>query len=56
MGDVFKEQIVKRKQTIRDTAIRICLVVLVFLIFFVSFLLLQAFAVVITAVAGFGLS
>ena len=54
MGDVFKEQIVKRKPTFKDTAIRVCLIVLVILIFFISLMLLQAFAVIITAAAGFG--
>ena len=29
MGDVFKEQIVKRQSTIKDTAIRVCLWILV---------------------------
>jgi len=55
MGDVFKEQIVKRKQTVKDTAIKICLIVLVILIFFVTMMSpLGPFAVIITAAAGFG--
>jgi len=54
LGDVFKEQIVKRKPTVKDTVIRVLLIVLVILIFFASALLVQALAVVITAVAAFG--
>ena len=55
MGDVFKEQIVKRKGTAKDAAIRVGLVVAVFLVFFVTLISpLGAFAVVITAAAGFG--
>jgi len=54
MGDVFKEQIVKRKSTVKDAAIRVCLIILVVLIFFISFMIIPAFAVIITAAAGFG--
>jgi len=54
MGDIFKEQLVKRKQTTKDTAIRVCLVVLVVLIFFLAILTIGAFAIIITAAAGFG--
>ena len=54
MGDVFKEQIVKRKPTFKDTLIRVCLIVLVVLIFFVMIMILGEFAVIITAAAGFG--
>jgi len=54
MGDVFKEQIVKRKPTIKDTAIRICLIIVVIMIFIISITYLGAFGVLITAVAGFG--
>jgi len=54
MGDVFKEQIVKRKQTFKDAVMRVGLIILVLLIFFVTLATLQAFAVIITAAAGFG--
>ena len=54
MGDIFKEQIVKRKQTAKDVAIRICLVVLVILIFFVMLYLIGQFAVMVVFAAGFG--
>ena len=54
MGDVFKEQIVKRKTTAKDTIIRICLVILVILIFFVALMVIPSLAVIIAAAAGFG--
>ena len=54
MGDVFKEQLVKRKSTFKDSAIKVCLVLVVVLIFMISFLFLQGFAIIVTAVAGFG--
>ena len=55
MGDVFKEQIVQRKQTAKDVAIRICLGILVVLIFFVSTAIgLAQFSVLVTAAAAFG--
>ena len=55
MGDVFKEQIVKRKQTPKDAAIRICLIILVVLIFLAAIGIgLAQFSVIIAAVAGFG--
>jgi len=55
MSDVFKEQIVQRKQTFKDVAIRICLIILVFLIFIVSFAIgLGPLAVFVVAAAGFG--
>ena len=55
MGDVFKEQIIKRKATFKDTAIRICLIILVVLIFFAALAMgLGGLAVLIGAAAGFG--
>jgi len=54
MTDVFKEQIVKRKQTGKDTLIRIGLIIAVILIFFITFQLVAPFAVIITAAAAFG--
>jgi len=55
MGDVFKEQIVKRKQTTKHTIIRIALIFVVTIVFFVSFALgIGPFAVLITAGAIFG--
>jgi len=54
MGDVFKEQLVKRKPTLKDTAIKGCLVAVVILIFLISFLFLAGFAIIVTAIAGFG--
>jgi hypothetical protein len=56
MGDVFKEQIVKRQGTLKDTAIRVCLVILVVLLGFTAFFILNlgAFAVLIVFALGFG--
>ncbi|MCL2217362.1 MAG: DUF6106 family protein [Defluviitaleaceae bacterium] len=54
MGDVFKEQIVKRKATVKDAAIRVCLIVIVILIFFISSMILQSLSIIITAAALFG--
>lgn len=55
MGDVFNEQLIKRKQTLKDTAIRVCLIILVILILILSFSLIgPQLGVIVTAAAGFG--
>lgn len=54
MGDIFKEQIVKRKASPKDMVIRVLLVLLVFLIFIVALALVGEFAVMIVFLAGFG--
>jgi len=55
MSDVFKEQIVKRKQTTKNTIIRILLIFVVAMVFFISFALgLGPLAVLLTAGAIFG--
>ena len=54
MGDVFNEQIVKRHGTFSDTIKRMGIAALVFVIFFVAFFFLNAFAVFIGAAAVFG--
>ena len=54
MGDVFNEQIVKRQGNFTDTLKRAGIVVLIFVIFLVSFATIQAFAVFIGAAAVFG--
>ena len=54
MGDVFNEQIVKRQGTFMDTCKRVGIILLVMVIFMVSFMFLQAFAVFIGAAAVFG--
>jgi hypothetical protein len=55
MGDVFKEQIVKRKQTTKNTIIRIVLIFAVTMVFFISFALgLGPLAVLLTGGAIFG--
>jgi hypothetical protein len=55
MGSVFKEQIVKRKPTFKDSIIRVLLVVAVTLIFFITLVTpLGGFAFIITVAAGFG--
>jgi len=53
-GDVFKEQIVARKQTSKDTAIRVCLVVVVVLVFLITMAMLGALGMIITIAVGFG--
>jgi len=53
-GDIFKEQIVARKQTNKDLAIRICLVVVVALVFLVTITILNALGIIITIAVGFG--
>jgi hypothetical protein len=52
MGDVFKEQIVKRQATIKDTAIRVCMWVLVML---VGFFIIIAISPQIGVLVFFGL-
>jgi len=55
MGDVFKEQIVKKKETAADTAKRIGLILAVFVIFFVVLLTpARTFVAIIVAAAAFG--
>jgi len=54
MGDVFNEQIVKRKPTPLDLAIKIGLILAVVVIFVVSFTLVDGLGVLITFAAGFG--
>jgi hypothetical protein len=53
-GDVFKEQLVKRKSTIKDTAIKVCLLIIVGLIGFMSLLYLGSIGVIITFALIFG--
>lgn len=54
MGDVFKEQIVKKKPTTLDLLKKAGLVIAVMLIFFITSLFIGEFAFVITVAAGFG--
>lgn len=54
MGDVFKEQIVKREPTLKDKAIKVCLVVLVAIIGFWAILSIPPFGVAIAFALGFG--
>lgn len=54
MNDVFKEQIVKRHPTSKDTLKRVGLVLAVFAVMIITFMLITPFAPVITLVAGFG--
>lgn len=55
MGDVFKEQLVKRENTFKETAIRICGWVLVVLLSILVFFNLGPFIGLLVAfVAGFG--
>jgi hypothetical protein len=54
MGDVFREQIVKRKSGARETAIKAGLIFVVVLIGAASSMVLGEFFVIITAAAGFG--
>jgi hypothetical protein len=54
MGDVFKEQIVKRKSTMKHTLIKAALVFAVFLIFFAANLLLPGIGLYIAFAAGYG--
>jgi len=54
MGDVFKEQIVKRKPNSKDSLKRAGIIAAVVLVFFVSMAIVGQFALPITLVAGFG--
>ena len=54
MGDVFNEQIVKVHGSFSDTVKRVGIVLLIVVIFLVSFMYLNAFAVFIGAAAVFG--
>jgi hypothetical protein len=54
MSDVFKEQIVKREATFKDTAIKACLIILVVLIAIFSFIYVGVLAPVLIFAAGFG--
>ena len=55
MGDVFKEQIVKRQSTSKDMAIRVCLFVAVFMLGFVAILFAGgAVGVIVMFAGGFG--
>jgi len=54
MTDVFKEQIVKRKENTKDRMKRIGLVLAVIVIFFVAISTIPAFAPIITLAAAFG--
>jgi len=57
MGDIFKEQIVKRKQTTKDIAIRICLIILAFLIVAAAAIFLgPQIALFVSFAAFFGVS
>lgn len=53
MGDVFKEQIVKKKPTTMDMMKRVGLVAAVIVIFLVASVFIGQFAFVLTVVAGF---
>ena len=54
MGDVFKEQIIKRKPSTKDGLIRVGLIIAVFLIMMIAFIIIPAFAPFIALAAGFG--
>ncbi|MCL2223732.1 MAG: DUF6106 family protein [Defluviitaleaceae bacterium] len=54
MGDVFKEQLVKRQGTVKDTAIKVCLFIIVGLIGFMALLQLGSLGVLITFALVFG--
>lgn len=54
MGDVFKEQIVKRQQTSKDVAKRIGLIIGAILIFLIAQALIPAISVIIGTAALFG--
>jgi hypothetical protein len=47
MGDVFKEQIIKRKPTLRDKVLRFFIIVIAALVFLVVFFMLQGIGVII---------
>ncbi|MCL1845340.1 MAG: hypothetical protein FWF77_05510 [Defluviitaleaceae bacterium] len=52
--DTFKEQLVKRNKTAKDTAIKICLVILVILLALPALYFLQAFGVLAIFALAFG--
>ncbi|MCL2357412.1 MAG: DUF6106 family protein [Defluviitaleaceae bacterium] len=52
--DTFKEQLVKRKKTAKDTAIKVCIVILVVLLAIPAIVYLQAFGVLAIFAMGFG--
>jgi hypothetical protein len=54
MGDVFKEQIVKRKATKKDTLMRVGLILAVFVVFFVSSIFLGGIGLYVAFAAGYG--
>ncbi|MCL2605007.1 MAG: hypothetical protein FWD90_11055 [Defluviitaleaceae bacterium] len=54
MGDVFKEQIIKRKPTARDFVFRVLLVAAAGLIFFLAMMFLPSFGVIFGFAAMFG--
>jgi len=52
--DTFKEQLVKRKKTAKDAAIKFCLIILVILLSLPALYFLQAFGVLAIFALGFG--
>jgi hypothetical protein len=54
MGDVFKEQIVKRKSTIKHTLIRVALILAVFVVFVAASYILQGIGIYVAFAAGYG--
>jgi len=54
MTDIFKEQIVKRKETTKDRMKRIGLILAVIVVFFVAVSTIPTFTPIITLAAGFG--
>ena len=54
MGDVFKEQIVKRKSTAKDFFIKVALALGVALVFFIGLTFLGPMTLLVTFAAGFG--
>ncbi|MCL2363132.1 MAG: DUF6106 family protein [Defluviitaleaceae bacterium] len=54
MGDVFKEQIIKRKPSVRDIALRALIVVVTVIIVIVALIMLASIGVLIAFAIGFG--
>jgi len=54
MGDVFKEQIIKRKPTIKDMIFRTLIVVAAVIIAIVALIMLQSIGVIVAFGAAFG--
>jgi len=54
MGDIYKEQIVKKNPTTKDTMKKVGLVAAVVLVFFVAVSVIPNFAFVVAIAAGFG--